>query len=275
MTSLTTSLTTSAPLDDVIPLGGFSIARTDSAGLIDHLAHKLDAGEQQILCFANTNLIVQCQPMRAEMSKPPMLIVNDGVGIDIATWLIHKQKFIENLNGTDFTPAFLQSVKNRAQVFLFGAKPGIAERAATVLKEAGITVVGIQHGYVQPHETPAIIERINNSNANVLLVAIGNPAQERWLLEQHRHLRATVMIGVGALLDFLAGDKPRAPALVQQLRMEWFYRLCLEPTRLLRRYTIDIGKFLALCFKQEKIRKQSIDGTARKNAAHQKEPSAS
>lgn len=275
MTSLTTTLTGGAGLDDVIPLGGFPIVRTDSLQLIEHLAHKLDTSEQQILCFANTNLVVRCQSMIDEMSEPSVLIVNDGVGIDIATWLIHKQKFIENLNGTDFTPAFLHAVKDRAKVFLFGAKPGIAERAAKVLEQMGIAVVGFKHGYVQAAETQSLIESINSSEANVLLVAIGNPAQERWLLEHHRQLRATVLIGVGALLDFLAGDKPRAPALVQKLRMEWFYRLCLEPTRLLRRYTLDIGTFLALCFRQEKRRKQSIDGTAQKNASHQKEPSAS
>lgn len=267
MTALTTP---GALMDDVIPLGGFPIVRTDSAQLIHHLAHKLDAGEPQILCFANTNLIVQCQSMLDDMGKPPMLIVNDGVGIDIATWLIHKQKFIENLNGTDFTPAFLQAVKNRARVFLFGAKPGIAERAAKVLEEAGVEVVGYRHGYLSAQETPALIDQINSSDANVLLVAIGNPMQERWLLEHHQKLRAPILIGVGALLDFLAGDKPRAPTLVQKLRMEWFYRLCLEPTRLLRRYTLDIGKFLALCLSQEKRRRQSESS----NAVH-KEPSAS
>jgi beta-1,4-glucosyltransferase len=74
------------------------------------------------------------------------------------------------------------------------------------------------------------------------------------------------LIGVGALLDFLAGDKPRAPTLVQKLRMEWFYRLCLEPTRLLRRYTLDIGKFLALCFKQEKARKHGAHSITRESA---------
>jgi beta-1,4-glucosyltransferase len=198
------------------------------------------------------------------MSQPPVLIVNDGVGIDIATWLIHKRAFIENLNGTDFTPAFLQAVKDRATVFLFGAKPGIAERAARVLEESGVRIAGFQHGYLQAQEIPALIERINNSGAKVLLVAIGNPAQERWLLEHRHQLRVPIAIGVGALLDFLAGDKPRAPRLVQKLRLEWFYRLCLEPTRLVRR-----GKFLALCFKQEKQRKQMT------NASVRKEPSTS
>ncbi|HEY8942306.1 MAG TPA: WecB/TagA/CpsF family glycosyltransferase, partial [Cellvibrio sp.] len=144
-----------------------------------------------------------------------------------------------------------------------------------VLEDSGIAVVGFKHGYVQAQETPALIDLINSSDANVLLVAIGNPAQERWLLEHHRQLRATVLIGVGALLDFLAGDKPRAPALVQKLRMEWFYRLCLEPTRLLRRYTLDIGKFLALCFKQEKQRKQAMSNSFIHKESINKESSAS
>lgn len=70
---------------------------------------------------------------------------------------------------------------------------------------------------------------------------------------QHRDaLNTNVMIGVGAFLDFLAGDKPRAPELIRKLRLEWFYRLCLEPTRLMRRYTLDIAVFLALCLKLQK-----------------------
>lgn len=247
-------MTTTNPLpkDEVIALGGFPIIRTTSTALIPLLKDKMQQ-QQTALYFANTNFIVKCQQHKAVMSGNDTIIVNDGIGIDIATWLIHRKTFIENLNGTDFTPLFLQQLGDSARIFLVGAKPGIAQRAAQRLSnEYQLNVVGVRNGYDEAKDTEALIRDINAANATVVLVAMGNPYQEQWILNHRRQLDAQVLIGVGALLDFLAGDKARAPELVQKLRMEWFYRLCLEPSRLLRRYTLDIAVFLRLCLQQGK-----------------------
>lgn len=235
--------------DEVIALGGFPLRRTTSTALVPLLQHKMQ--QQQIaLFFANTNFIVKCQAYKTAMAGADTVIVNDGIGIDIATWLVHRKTFIENLNGTDFTPYFLQQLGATARVFLIGAKPGIAQRAAARLhSEYHINVVGIRNGYDEAKDTDALINAINSTDATVVLVAMGNPYQEEWILNHRRQLNAQVLVGVGALLDFLAGDKARAPALVQRLRFEWFYRLCLEPSRLLRRYTLDIIQFLILCLR--------------------------
>ncbi len=242
-----------------ISLGGFSILRTTGAALEQQLALALNAAEQHILFFANTNFIVKCQALQTQMQTANTLIVNDGIGVDIATWIIHREKFPENLNGTDFIPHYLHSVCNQARVFLVGGKPGIAMRAATTLREQfNVHVVGSCDGYAQSQDTQKVIAEINASAANVVLVAMGNPMQEKWILENRQLLNASVFIGVGALLDFLAGDKPRAPHLIQKFRLEWLYRLCLEPTRLMRRYTLDIAVFLALCIRTEKWRKNAM-----------------
>jgi beta-1,4-glucosyltransferase len=235
--------------NEVIALGGFPIVRTTSAALIPLLQQKMQ--QQQIaLFFANTNFIVKCQMHKSSMSGSDTIIVNDGIGIDIAAWLVHRHRFIENLNGTDFTPLFLQHLGDKARVFLLGAKPGIAQRAAqTLTTKHNINVVGVRNGYDEASDSEALISAINTSNANVVLVAMGNPYQEQWILKYRHQLNAPALMGVGALLDFLAGDKARAPALVQRLRLEWFYRLCLEPSRLLRRYTVDIAQFLVLCLR--------------------------
>lgn len=235
---------------DIIALGGFPIVRTTSAALIPLLQQKMQ--QQQIaLCFANTNFIVKCQKEQAALTGDDTIIVNDGIGIDIATWLVHRQRFTENLNGTDFTPQLLQQLGASARVFLLGAKPGIAQRAAqTLATQYQVNVVGVRNGYDEAHNTEALISAINASHANVVLVAMGNPYQEQWILKHRHQLNATLLMGVGALLDFLAGDKTRAPALVQRLRLEWFYRLCLEPSRLVRRYTLDIAQFLLLCVRR-------------------------
>ncbi|HCS64837.1 MAG TPA: glycosyltransferase [Cellvibrio sp.] len=235
-----------------LALGGFSLLRTTGPQLMERMTKRLSRGEQTALFFANTNFIVQCQGLQAGMIKNTV-VINDGIGVDIATWLVHRTRFPENLNGTDFTPAFLQSLGTQARVYLFGGKPGVAERAANSLRsDFGIEVVGNSDGYGQARDQDALLTRINASGANVLLVAMGNPLQERWILQQRDQLEPILLFGVGALLDFLAGDKPRAPDFIRRLRLEWFYRLCLEPARLARRYTLDIVRFLALCLRTGK-----------------------
>jgi len=105
--------------DKIVALGGFPIRRTTSAALVPLLQQKMQ--NQVALFFANTNFIVKCQAHQADMSGDDTVIVNDGIGVDIATWLVHRHTFIENLNGTDFTPLFLQSLGGTARVFLIGA----------------------------------------------------------------------------------------------------------------------------------------------------------
>jgi beta-1,4-glucosyltransferase len=254
--------TTSTNKDEptTVMVGGFPILRTTASALVPVLQEKMQ--QQQIaLFFANTNFVVQCQSLKSHMSDSSTIIVNDGIGMDIACRITQGFTFIENLNGTDFTPLFLRSLGTQARVFLLGAKPGIAQRAAQSLADNHqVNVVGISNGYDEAKDVQALINTINNSHSNILVVAMGNPQQEQWIL-QHRHkLNVQVLMGVGALFDFLAGDKARAPAIVQKIRMEWFYRMCLEPKRLMRRYTIDIFQFLALCLNQNrKIKAEEYD----------------
>ena len=238
---------------NLISLGGFDVTRTTAQEL--HGLLPLNDGKQRALFFANTNFVVKCQSLRQQMHNA--IIVNDGIGVDIATWLIHREKFPENLNGTDFIPAYLHAHRDQARVFLYGAKPGIAQAAAKNLREQfHVNVVGTCDGYAQAKNQEQLIAQINSLDTNVVLVALGNPAQEQWIITNQQKLKASVFIGVGALLDFLAGDKPRAPKLIQKLRLEWCYRMCLEPTRLMRRYTLDIAVFLRLCIKSEKAKRR-------------------
>lgn len=236
--------------NQVLMLGGFRVCSTSAARLEARLSRALAADQQKLLLFANTNFVVQCQALKKQLAGDDTIIINDGIGMDIAARLIHGRRFPENLNGTDFIPRFLQHQRDRVRVFLLGGKPGIAERAAERLAmDYGVSVVGTSHGYVAHEQMLDLLETINTSGANVLLVAMGNPLQEQWLVRHLKLLNPCLLMGVGACLDFLAGDKARAPRLLRQLHLEWLYRLCLEPRRLLRRYTLDIAIFLRLCIK--------------------------
>lgn len=93
-------------------------------------------------------------------------------------------------------------------------------------------------------EDDAVIQLINDAQPDILWVGIGSPKQDYWMALNRDRLDAPVIVGIGAAFDFLAGVKPRAPEWMQQIGMEWFFRLCCEPRRLWRRYMIGNSKFL-------------------------------
>jgi alpha-1,3-mannosyltransferase len=173
-------------------------------------------------------------------------VFNDGIGVDIAGRMLFRSSFPANLNGTDFVPNYLRRTKHRYRIFLLGAKPGIAERAAHRLSVVcpRHKVVGCRNGHFDRDQASEIADLIRCSKTDLLLVAMGNPKQELFIQD---HLAATgcaLGIGVGALFDFLAGDVPRAPLWVQRWRLEWIYRLLQEPRRLAGRYLVGNPLFL-------------------------------
>jgi beta-1,4-glucosyltransferase len=233
-----------------ISIAGFDVTQTTFQGLAQNLLQGLKNRNKATLFFANTNFIVQCRSQLHRMQDESVIVVNDGVGMDIAALLIQKSRFQENLNGTDFTPYFFKRSKRALRVYLVGGKQEVLQKAADYTRhQLGQEIAGVCDGYEDMQNRRHLIDKINRSKPDVVLVALGNPIQEEWILDNRPALDAGVVIGVGALFDFWAGDKARAPLLVQRLRLEWFYRLCLEPRRLFRRYTVDIVKFLMHCHK--------------------------
>jgi beta-1,4-glucosyltransferase len=245
----------SAMLPDSLPIAGFPVTEATQPEVAERLLSSVADRDQVTLLFANSNFIVKCEPLLQSMHDDQVIIVNDGVGMDIAARLLHGRAFKANLNGTDFTPYLFRQAKKPLRIFMYGAKPDVvAKAAAYVRNQLGQNVVGYQDGYERVSHD-ALVASINRTAADVLLVAMGNPLQEAWILQNRDALEVPVVSGVGALFDFWAGDKPRAPRFIQSLRMEWLYRLCLEPRRLFRRYTIDILVFLMACFRRSSFHK--------------------
>lgn len=244
----------------LLPLAGYPVAALTTDQLKRQLIQDLYQGRRRMLFFVNTNFVNQCESLKTSLKQPEVILVNDGIGMDIASTLIHRRRYPDNLNGTDFVPALLDDLvadhrqseagRKPPRVFLLGAKPGVARQAASALEARGVDLAGALDGYGESADNARVVAEMNATGAEIVLVATGNPRQETWILENAPLLDARLFIGVGALLDFLAGDKPRAPEIVRQLRLEWLYRLSLEPRRLARRYTVDIGRFLIRCFSE-------------------------
>ena len=234
-------------------LGPLHVAVVGKNDVISRLKTRFSAGDKTDIAFANTNLVTQAyrRPTVARDLKG-FLILNDGIGLTIASKIFHGQGFIDNLNGTDFTPELLKALPQGTRVFLYGSKAHVLERASKVLEEGwGVTVVGQQDGYTKV-DMAELCAHMNKVKAEVVLVALGNPRQEEWIAANRARINAPICIGVGAFLDFTAGEFKRAPLWIQKLKMEWFYRLMNEPKRLARRYTLDILVFLWVCRKFSK-----------------------
>lgn len=233
-----------------ISVGSFPVLKITASDLAQRLLTRLNQSKQTALFFANTNFIMQCIDLRDRMLDADVMVVNDGVGMDIAARLIHGERFQENLNGTDFIPYLFLQAPRPLRVFMLGGKPDVLHKAAEyATKKLGQEIVGVCDGYGGLQSYSRLVDAINETQAEVILVAMGNPLQEKWILDHRDQLNAKILTGVGALFDFWAGNKPRAPVIARKLRMEWFYRLCLEPRRLIRRYTVDILRFMMRCYR--------------------------
>jgi exopolysaccharide biosynthesis WecB/TagA/CpsF family protein len=174
-------------------------------------------------------------------------VLPDGVGVDISAKMQGKT-LAANLNGTDLVPTLLEHAATKGlSVFLIGSRPGTADAAARNLCRTipGLRIVGTRDGYDGARDTNAAVAEINASGADIVLVALGVPLQELWIDQNFHRLSARLVMGVGALFDFLAGNVKRAPAAVRRARLEWAWRLAMEPRRLAKRYLAGNAAFLA------------------------------
>ena len=173
-------------------------------------------------------------------------MLNDGIGIDLASKLLFGAQFPDNLNGTDFTPYYLRYSRHRLRIYLLGGKRGVVETAAKLITETcpRHEVVGYREGYFPHSEDGLVASTISASGADVLLVAMGNPDQELWLRTNFDATGCRLGFAVGALFDFIAGEVQRAPVWVRTARLEWVYRLAQEPGRLWRRYVLGNPMFM-------------------------------
>ena len=111
-------------------------------------------------------------------------------------------------------------------------------------KHGKFAIAGVQDGYFKPEEEAALVEKINDSGADILFVAMGAPRQELWLDKHRDKLQCPVAIGVGGSFDVMAGRVSRAPAWVQKAGLEWLYRLLKQPSRIGR--AMNLPRFVFL-----------------------------
>jgi N-acetylglucosaminyldiphosphoundecaprenol N-acetyl-beta-D-mannosaminyltransferase len=162
------------------------------------------------------------------------LCLADGVGLILASrW--RGQPLPERIAGSEFVYHLAQlAARERWRLFLLGAAPGVAEEAAAIFQSRypGLTIAGTYAGSPDPSENDAIVQRVNESQADILFVAYGAPKQDKWIARNRNSLTTVrVAMGVGGSLDFITGRSIRAPRWLQRAGLEWLHRLYHEPWR--------------------------------------------
>lgn len=210
-------------LDDFVRLGGFHSVFTPNPEII---------------------MLAQDDKQMEEILQKADLVVPDGIGVVIASKILKGPDLPERVPGFDLIQNTMKQAADKGYRYYFlGGKPGVAEEASRKMSEKypGIEIVGWRDGYFKEEDTTDIIQDINDSRANILLVCLGAPKQEKWI-EQYRdelpYIR--IAIGAGGSLDGMAGIVPRAPEIFQKIGLEWFYRLMKQPSRWKRMLVIPV-----------------------------------
>ena len=179
--------------------------------------------------------------------------------------LMYASKFLgtpirAKISGSDLFPMFCEHHRDNPdiKIFLLGGAEGVPQRAQQRINQRiGREIIVAAHspsyGFEKDEaECERILDMIRNSPANVLLVGVGAPKQEKWIAKYQKQLpNIDIFMGVGAAIDFEAGHKPRAPKWISEVGLEWLYRLVSEPRRLWKRYLLQDLPFLGLLMQQK------------------------
>jgi N-acetylglucosaminyldiphosphoundecaprenol N-acetyl-beta-D-mannosaminyltransferase len=226
---------------DVLGVGFDDLTMTEAASRAIEI---IDSGKGGYVVTPNPEIVMLARENDGlkDAVNNANLVLADGIGV-IKGAKILGTPLKEKLPGIDFAQSVMAILAQRGgSVFLFGAKPGVAEAAAEnlLLQHPGLNICGTNNGYFD--DDAPIIEKINAAKPDLLLVCLGAPKQELWMQANCGKVSAGLMAGLGGSLDVFAGTVERAPEAWQKAGLEWLYRLLKEPKRIGR--MMKLPKFL-------------------------------
>ncbi len=170
------------------------------------------------------------------------IIHPDGIGVFFASKFLYGINGLKDrMTGSDFYPYLIDTGSNNGWKFFFFGDT--IETLEELKKNCNcLNIVGSQNGFDYNNEL--LIKEINQCDTDILVVGIGCPKQEKWILENKNKVKARVIIAVGDGIKVFAGIKKRGSVFIQKMGLEWAYRLLLNPTKLWKRYLIGIPLFI-------------------------------
>jgi N-acetylglucosaminyldiphosphoundecaprenol N-acetyl-beta-D-mannosaminyltransferase len=228
-----------------VEFAGTLIDLVDRSAAVDRIRGLLSSGRAHQIVTVNLDFLsIASRDARFQQTiNAADLAVPDGMPL---VWLsrLKGQPLTERVTGVDLVDECCAiAAERQVGVFLLGAAPGVADKAALELqrRHPRLQVVGTYSpavGDLDERENARIVQRVRDAAPGFLFVALGAPRQDLWIHDHLAQLGVPVAMGVGCVLDLLAGAVTRAPAWMQHAGLEWAYRLAHEPGRLWRRYLL-------------------------------------
>lgn len=244
-------------MSDKVNILGVSVDMVGVSRATDKIMRFLDEERLHAVYTPNSEIIMAAykdEAFKSVLNDADMLTA-DGIGVVYASRILGKP-IAERAPGYDIACELLERIKGTSHsVFLFGGKPGVAEKAKEKMLELypGLNIAGMRNGYFKDEDEAEIVNEINAARADILFVCLGAPKQEKWINAHKSELMPRVAMGIGGSLDVFAGEVARAPKFYCEHGLEWFYRLIKQPTRAKRMLALPKFGFTVL-FKGRKFK---------------------
>ncbi|MBI3948805.1 MAG: WecB/TagA/CpsF family glycosyltransferase [Armatimonadetes bacterium] len=233
-----------------IQIFGVKIHRVTMDQAVDAVTGFLHEGGPHQVITADSSMLVMArrdEELRRTINDAA-LVTPDSFGV---TWAARRlgRPLPERVTGVDLAERLCRRCASAGRrVFFLGAAPGVAEEAAARMagRYPGLHVVGTRHGFFRAEEEEGIVAEIAASGAELLLVALGIPRQEKWIARHLSRLGVSAAIGVGGTLDVFSGRVARAPAWAQRGNVEWLYRLARNPRKIQKVKTLPVLVWMTL-----------------------------
>ncbi len=232
----------------------------------------IESGDHALVLNVNINCLNLTidNPWLRDLLNGAEIVFCDGAGVRLGGRILGYD-IPPRITYANWMWQLAEFAESRGYTFYFlGARPGIAEKAAAALQahHPALQITGIQHGYFDQQlgseDNENTIRAINNVKPNILVLGLGMPRQEKWLMENWDRIDANIALTGGAVFDYLSGELNRPPRWMTENGLEWLGRLLIEPHRLWQRYLVGNPLFFWRIFKQRirsltQVKRNSID----------------
>ncbi|HIZ81358.1 MAG TPA: WecB/TagA/CpsF family glycosyltransferase [Candidatus Mediterraneibacter pullistercoris] len=206
---------------------GVPISMINQRQLLKMIDDAVRSGQQMTIVAVNARKIVRAihEPEMKRLLMGYDVFLADGLSVARAAG-----PMTERITGVDLMEEICrQSARTGAKLFFYGATEENNLAARKKLKTAypGMRIAGHCNGY----EDEDVVEKIRESGADVVFVAKGTPLQEKWIMKHGKSTGSSILMGVGGAFDVLGGKVKRAPGFIQNMGLEWLYRMAWEPKR--------------------------------------------
>ena len=228
--------------------------RLDSLTMEETLSKSIELisirNKQHVVLNASKVVMASAQPDLANVINQCDLVNADGMSVVWAARMLGLS-IPERVAGVDYMFRLMELAAQRGyKVYLLGATKEVVQKTACYFQQMGVDVVGLRDGFWDKEKELELVSEIATSVPDIILIAIPSPQKEIFLHKHLANLNCGLAVGVGGSFDIVAGQTKRAPIWMQNIGMEWLFRLVQEPKRMFLRYLIGNAKFTALVLRE-------------------------